>query len=450
MARYVFIDLSTDTRSAVVASRLDEFGRLRLTLPRNTAPKNTTTLAYVSTEPGFLSYLAALRSGRAVGHVDREYELFEPLDLGDLEIPDLLNACESRYRTTLGKQLTQTRLLTRRASDQMMASLLAIRSQDRSTVERLHSLAKRDSDQRLKLSPKHQDERDALMLAASIFGGTEQRRAMAEQLPLRSDSSGTLTSALHSSVKLSETDAIHHDALNVLPSAVKDQLGAIVQLTDTHGRLTAFVTDRRPIEKSLGVDLVYHIPSNEEFILVQYKRMTTTQSEGHPVYRPFGDRNFVPEYKRMYSFARQWRRHRQRDAGDFRLLTDPFFFKFVMSAADPRDVNRLLPGLYISREHLKLTLKSACSIGPLGGRVISYAHCDRYLSNSLFIKLFREGWIGSAGIASDQIRLLLEDCFGRNTLVYAREDPNESISNDFYRDSLGRFTESDDPLGSAF
>jgi hypothetical protein len=65
--------------------------------------------------------------------------------------------------------------------------------------------------------------------------------------------------------------------------------------------------------------------------------------------------------------------------------------------------------MYLARAHFEKLLET-CK-GPRGGVRLSYENVSRCLSNTTFIELVRDGWIGSSGIGTEQVRDLIRESY---------------------------------------
>jgi hypothetical protein len=63
--------------------------------------------------------------------------------------------------------------------------------------------------------------------------------------------------------------------------------------------------------------------------------------------------------------------------------------------------------MYFAREHFEELLQT-CR-GPRGGVGLTYDNTSRHLSNTMFIELVRDGWIGSRGAATKQLQSLVQE-----------------------------------------
>jgi hypothetical protein len=158
-------------------------------------------------------------------------------------------------------------------------------------------------------------------------------------------------------------------------------------------RIFVMNAKRTPVERTLGVDVVYWNDQDKAFVLVQYKKMTR-ESTGKSrsgstayrgIYRP--DRNLLAELARMAAIDALC----EQQPGDFRLLPTPCWLKLCRFDVQVRDLAALVGGMYLARVHFEeLITKSA---GRRGAKHLTYDH----------VELVKDGWIGSRGAATGQI-----------------------------------------------
>jgi hypothetical protein len=178
----------------------------------------------------------------------------------------------------------------------------------------------------------------------------------------------------------------------------------------TNGRERLYIMDvnRHPIEEALGVDLLYYSYRFCSFVMVQYKRLAC--EAGGWKYRPSSDDNFRNELERMIRC--QSLLNSQSDAPEalqnFRLYPDPFHFKFCWSEVDEPTSTEMIPGIYVPLKYLIQFKDSDMAIGPRKGVYIGEDNIGRNYSNSLFIELVRNGWVGSCGVASDVLEKIVQ------------------------------------------
>ena len=81
----------------------------------------------------------------------------------------------------------------------------------------------------------------------------------------------------------------------------------------------------------------------------------------------------------------------------------------------------LMKGLYLPLDLVDLMHESADDTTPHGNLRITWEDkrwpTQRYMNNTTFTQLFRDGWIGSCGTTSDDIRRWIEPMFDADELV---------------------------------
>jgi hypothetical protein len=55
-----------------------------------------------------------------------------------------------------------------------------------------------------------------------------------------------------------------------------------------------------------------------------------------------------------------------------------------------------------------MTASETVAKGTRGGAAYGYSTLPRHLNNTLFVQLVQDGWIGSAGTVSDELRSFVE------------------------------------------
>lgn len=174
-------------------------------------------------------------------------------------------------------------------------------------------------------------------------------------------------------------------------------------------RMFVMNANRTPVERTLGVDVVYWNEHDKAFVLVQYKKLTralkgTSRAgahEYHDVFRP--DRNLAAELERMTAIDTLC----EQQAGDFRLLPTPCWLKLCRFDAHISDPSALTKGMYLARSHFEELLNK--SAGPRGGKQLTYDNVPRHITNTMFTDLVKDGWLGSRGAATDQIKQLIRE-----------------------------------------
>jgi hypothetical protein len=165
-------------------------------------------------------------------------------------------------------------------------------------------------------------------------------------------------------------------------------------VADPGVRLTVIMANHLKLEEQTGADLIYYNETYNAFILVQYKTMT--KGPQGPEFRWRKNDQLASEIRRMDKLLAQMRSVRvDKSADSFRLHSNPFFLKLCPRIVFNPDDKRLFPGMYLPLELWKALAKSPATAGPLGGRVINYANVARRLTNTEFVTLAANAWVGT-------------------------------------------------------
>jgi hypothetical protein len=177
-------------------------------------------------------------------------------------------------------------------------------------------------------------------------------------------------------------------------------------------RLVIYTANKLPLEKMLGVDLIYINETRGNVVMVQYK-MLKEDKHGPGgtdwLFRP--DRQLREEISRMRlppvagSFV------------DYRLSRTPFFFKFVKR----RVVDDVHQSFLVSLDHLNQILAASKTKGPKGGVRVSYEALDgTYLREADMLGLIRSGYVGTHRTETDALATIIaEVAKGNRAMVLA-------------------------------
>ncbi len=229
-------------------------------------------------------------------------------------------------------------------------------------------------------------ERDALRSALDFAG---MRRDALKQVPPTSTRS--IIERLGFAVT-PEDSAIFNDSLSFLNAEAIGSPAGIVTLTEDTTTLTVVNINRRPLETTLGADLIYINETTESLVLVQYKTMSD-RLEDKPVFRPGSDANIAKELARMRTIEPGV------DDGapaDFRLDPQAGYLKLCSPIVAARQYDtKPTAGMYLPLALWDAIVKTPQVRGPKGGLAVGYHNVDRYLRNTQFAELVRDGWIGT-------------------------------------------------------
>jgi hypothetical protein len=170
--------------------------------------------------------------------------------------------------------------------------------------------------------------------------------------------------------------------------------------------------NRAPVERSLGVDLIYYTHTFNAYVLVQYKRMER-ESGRDAVFRP--TEGFEDELARMRALVLD---EADPDApGDYRLDPSCCYLKLCPAVAKETPVGSLVGGMYIPLAYWDLLAGSADVLGPRGGIAVTHANAGRYFDNTQFVSLVQDAWIGSRGVTSEQITEIVRSGLDANRSI---------------------------------
>ncbi len=293
-------------------------------------------------------------------------------------------------------------------------------------------------------------ERDAIASALQAWGGpTVRRRILQNAVPTAGERAPFLASLRD--VTAREDSQINHDH-TVFPGMTvsRRDIVSAVTLTDGTEQITILNCNRQPLERTLGVDLIYYSYRFKAFVLVQYKRMIG--ENGIPGYRPHSDSNHAKELVRM-RVAEQLLQTTPNGASNeptcFRLSSAPFFVKLCEAKAPIALDSGMVTGMYVPLQLWEFLLSSPTVVGPKGGVNVTWDNCTRRLSNSEFTNLLRYGWIGSSESHTQKLSEIIEQVLSSGRmLILAATEPGTG-SRDYRRDNWGRFASEGD-LEAAF
>jgi hypothetical protein len=214
-----------------------------------------------------------------------------------------------------------------------------------------------------------------------------------------------------------EDPAIFNDSLSFLNAKAIGSPSGIVTLTEDATTLTVVNINRRPLETTLGADLIYINETTESLVLVQYKTMSD-RLDDKPVFRPSSDANIAKELERM----------RKIEPGDddglpadFRLDPQAGYLKLCSPIVAARQYDtKPTAGMYLPLALWDAIVKTPQVRGPQGGLAVGYHNVDRYLRNTQFAELVRDGWIGTRTASTrDLTELVVEALDGGRSVTTA-------------------------------
>lgn len=116
----------------------------------------------------------------------------------------------------------------------------------------------------------------------------------------------------------------------------------------------------------------------------------------------------------------------EEEGKDLRLIRTPTFFKLCEARSSSPARTDLVPGMYLSRAQFELAMTLKSARGKKGGIRVGYGTVPRYINNTHFTGLLRDGWIGSSDVGVSQVgeqsRMSLER--DRSLVLAIKRDPS--------------------------
>jgi len=200
---------------------------------------------------------------------------------------------------------------------------------------------------------------------------------------------------------------------------VKRQRYPAKLFTNGETKLTVILANKLPLERQLGVDLIYVNETLKSVVFVQYKMFAG--ADGEEGYRP--DDQLTEEIARMDAAAAKLAKVATDESCDgYRLGADPFFFKFC-SKLLTYDAQGHVPGIYVPLGYWKRLVETPAAKGKRGGSIVyPKTFGRRHFTPTHFIDMVGRGWIGTSALQTDVLAPYLRDALaGKRTLVLAVE-----------------------------
>ncbi|MEV0466512.1 hypothetical protein AB0I30_32395 [Nocardia tengchongensis] len=349
-----------------------------------------------------------------------------------ITVLSLRSELRKQHSDTVARGLAErNEVLTDAADEATIAAIIKLRPDFEGTLRRLRAL--RRETVRSASADRWELGLDAARTALRIadFNNTRLQTWEAPEDPASSVLAGIKKSA--------EKDLIAHD-FEVLPGWTPqrrhDVHVRIFSDGKRHMHLVNVDTDRP--ERVLGVDLIYFHVEARSGVLVQYKRL----EDGKEVRVDTHLDSQLDRMEQLYQLANEPQSHE-----DWRLGKDFCYLKLCRTRTESGEIDptnmELLPGLYLPLSYLRLALQDERVKGPKTGRYLGYERVERYLSNTLFIDLAKEGWIGSTGITAEKLVQIVKDApnSGQELLAaidHSPETPRQRMQRQRSRSRAGR------------
>ena len=248
-------------------------------------------------------------------------------------------------------------------------------------------------------------QHDAIQTALRAFGLSTDEPATTLELIGREET--TLVR-----VNILEDAVVEHDARHVpgYSLAGSDLTGRATFLQNSE-KLEVYTANRRPLEQTFGVDLIYLNLTRQNIVMLQYKMLERNKTlDGRDwIYRP--DDQLDSEIERMRRFRRQF----SPNSFEYRLNPEVFYLKFVKRDSDSKNASITMPV-----DHFERLRKDPTYRGPRGGFRISFnSLAGRYLRQNAFLNLIHSGYIGAHSDTTEYLSTLVEAVVQRGKAAVA-------------------------------
>lgn len=285
-------------------------------------------------------------------------------------------------------------------------------------------------------------EKDAVSICLDIFG-IDRSKVLNSWEPKEDGSIGESFLNGLTNYRAYEDDLINHD-LRSLPgwNFISEQIKGVAEFKNAKGeKLVIINANRKPLEKAMGVDLIYFHRHFDAFTFVQYKMMDQKCDDDNKAYYNPNQSSHDDEIRRMQELYDLIKKEKSNDnLKDFRFSDCPIFFKICKKLMLKTDDTSIAVGAYIPITQWHMLLNDESTLGPKGGRQIGFHTLGgRYVGTQVFIELMQKGLLGTQLNASQKIALFVEHAIkSGHSVVYAIEDgkgikvPTRTFANDIF------------------
>jgi hypothetical protein len=409
-------------------------------VPRFDHSRRAPLVVFACFDDNAITHIADGRKGNSAGRglVVLNMRSLEPLD-HPVRFSELKKRAPSRLRTHLDRIFSSGGKLPPKSLGALIDILLSIQPD---LVARLGRFSQRRNEIIARLAQTSRFnlalQKETLTTALQIAGlGTED---LLNWSPETAEPRSFLEGLPHAYVR--EDAAIISD-FSTLPGfeAIKNfQFAAKVfqNASNPSLRLTVVMANRLRLEEQTGADLIYYNQTYRSFVLVQYKSMEPG-SKG-PEFRWQENDQLAEEIARMDVLLEALANLPQdQSPASFRLHSNPFFLKLCPRIIFNPDDKGLFPGMYLPLDLWKCLVQDPATEGPRGGRVIRYNNVGRKLTNTEFVTLIANAWVGTTAPQSSLLEKAIQSVVGTGkTITFAIKhqvelaefhDPYEIASN---------------------
>ena len=368
---------------------------------------------FASFEDGSITHIADGKKGRSAGTglVRLNLEDLQPLERS-AAFDEILSKMDKRVRRHLQRRFDQGGLLPPKT---LSAFVNLITELDASVGPRLARFSARRARTLERLDSRAREnlayQKEALGLALSIAGLPKDD--LLTWQPLDDDQHSFVDGLPEAQVR---EDAMLLADFSTLPGfqstgeVTRHASRVFTSIQDPSVRLTVIMANRLPLEQQTGADLIYYNEAYRSFVMVQYKAMEKRGKVNEFRWQPRGQ--FSDEIGRMDTLLRELRKMPSgHDPDGYRFTDNPFFLRFCPRVVFNPDDTGLFNGIYLPLDLWKRADAAGNFRGKRGGKVLTHEKVGRWITNSEFVMLVAESWVGTSieqsSMLGDLIRRVL-------------------------------------------
>jgi hypothetical protein len=384
------VRLSEQREEAFEHNTYESFGE---PVPEFTHSRNIPLICFVINSRNNLTHIALGRRGNLAGTDVRRLNLNDIFELASIvKINQLVDSAPSRIRKSVSKKLENGGLIPPKSFEYLLSQISQL------AIETAAILSKYSEARTNRIKSLPSNVQDTL---------AEQKEAIATAMTIAGIDRGELqgwditenqepTSFLDGleQVRLREDPMVVNDLIN-LPgySILKTTPLSSVVFENEKSKLTVVLANRLPLEKQLGVDLIYYNETFSCFIMIQYKAM---EKEGDDAVYRFPNTQLTEEIDRMNGVLSELKKVPSNSEVDgFRLNENSFFLKMCPRIIFNPDNIGLIKGMYLPLQYWELLSGHPTMTGSRGGSRLSYKNVRRYFDNTEFVTMASGGWLGT-------------------------------------------------------
>jgi len=416
------VHLTKNREESFEHNQYDSFGE---PVPEFSHSRNIPLICFVINSRNLLTHIALGKRGNLAGTDVRRLNLNDIFELStEVYIDSLIEKSPKNLKKRIEEKLNNGGLippksfeyLINEVSNQAPETAVILSKYSEARSKRIESLSSGVKDTLA-------EQKEAVATAMTIAGID---RSELQGWDVNEDKKPTSFLDGLEQVRLREDPMVINDLIS-LPGyeILKSTPFSSVVFENDKSKLTVVLANRLPLEKQLGVDLIYYNETFSCFLMIQYKAM---EKEGIDAVYRFPNDQLTEEIDRMDAVNSELiKAQSNTEADGFRLSENPFFLKMCPRIIFQPDNVGLIKGMYLPLEYWKLLSNHPDMLGPKGGKRLSYKNVRRYFDNTEFVTLASGGWVGTnieqSKLLEKAIRSTLES--GRS-VVFAVNNEKDS------------------------